>query len=59
MIHNVMDTRGQAPPTVDPALRGYLVSRRQSLLTEVDHIERLLGYKDTERTSEIRKMAKR
>lgn len=59
MINNMMDRRGQEKPEIqDEAMRQYLMARRQSLLTETDQIERLLGFKSGERTSEIRKAVK-
>ena len=59
MINNMMDMRGTEKPKIqDEAMRQYLMARRQSLLTETDQIERLLDFKDNERTSEIRKAFK-
>lgn len=42
--------------SIDDTLRGYFMTRRRSLLTELDDLEKLLGI--TPRTSEIRKREK-
>ena len=40
-------------------LKEYLMQRRQAILAENDKIERLLGFSENERTSQLRKESKR